>query len=144
MVKPAVLTAFWNGHKKFKKNQKIGKPSHCVIIYDQFSRKNYKLVIRKLFLKSVLKNELSCMKIHGFQAKWSILWPHSWHSLFKWSHIVHKGAYWNGKQCCLRKFSFSLDEKTIFHFSSAQKKVFLWRTSEIIDAKLDQIIFLKY
>ena len=27
-----------------------------------------------------------------FQAKWSILWPHSWHSLFKWSHIVHKGA----------------------------------------------------
>ena len=32
--------------KKFKKNQKIGKPSHCVIIYDQVSGKNNKLVIR--------------------------------------------------------------------------------------------------
>ena len=65
------------------------------------------------------------MKIHGFQAKWSILWPHSWHSLFKWSHIVHKCAYWNGKQCCLRKFSFSLDEKFIFHFFlSAQNEHF--------------------
>ena len=84
------------------------------------------------------------MEINGFQAKWSILWPHPWHSLFKWSHIVHKGAYWNSKQCCLRKFSFSLDEKTIFHFSSAQKELFLWRTFQIIVAKLDQIIFIKY
>ena len=69
MVKPAVLTTFSNGHKKFKKIQKIGKPSHCVIICDQVSRKNNKLVIGKLFLKSVLRNELSCVKIHGFQAK---------------------------------------------------------------------------
>ena len=144
MVKPAVLTAFWNGHKKFKKNSKNGKPSHCVIICDQVSRKNNKLVIQRLFLKNVLRNELLCAKIHGFQAKWSILWPHSWHSLFKWSHIVYKGAYWNSKQCCLKKFSFSLDGKTIFHFSSAQKEVFLWRTYQIIVAKLYQIIFLKY
>ena len=48
-VIPAVLTAFWNGHKKFKKNQKIGKPSHCVIICGQVPRKNNKLVIRQLF-----------------------------------------------------------------------------------------------
>ena len=144
MVIPAILTAFWNAHKSFKKKQKIGKPSHCAIICGQVPRKNNKLVIRQLFLKSVLRNELSSVEINGFQAKWSILWPHSWHSLFKWSHIMHKGAYWNGKQCCLRKFSFSLDEKTIFHFSSAQKEVFLWRTSQIIVAKLDQIIFLKY
>ena len=84
------------------------------------------------------------MKIHGFQAKWSILWPHSWHSLFKWSHIGHKGAYWNGKQCFLRKFSFSLDEKTIFPFLSAWNEFFLWRTYQIIIVKLGQIIFLKY
>ena len=46
-VKPAVLTAFSNRHKKFKKNnKKIQKPSHCVIICDQVSRKNNKLVIR--------------------------------------------------------------------------------------------------
>ena len=57
---------------------------------------------------------------------------------------MHKGAYWNGKQCCQRKFSFSLDEKTIFHFSSAQKEGFLSRTSQIIVAKLDQLNFLKY
>ena len=47
-----------------------------------------------------------------------------WHSSFKLSHIVHKGAYWNDKQCCLRKFSFSLDEKSIFHILSAQYEVF--------------------
>ena len=84
------------------------------------------------------------MKIHGFQAKWSILWPHSWHSLFKWSHIVHKCASWNSKQCCLREFSFSFHGKFIFHFPSACNEVFLWRTSLIIVAKLDQINFIKY
>ena len=61
--------------------------------------------------KSVLRNEQSCMKIHGFQGKWPMLWQHSWHSLFKWSLIVHKGAYWNDKQCCLRMFSLSLHKK---------------------------------
>ena len=105
--------------------------------------KNNKLVIRKLFLKSVLKNELSCMKIHGFQAKWSILWPHSWHSLFKWSHIVHNGAYWNSKQCFLREFSFSLNGKFNFHFPSARIEFFLWRACHIFVAKLDQNIFSK-
>ena len=84
------------------------------------------------------------MKIHGFQAKWSILWPHSWHSLFKWSHILHKGASWNSKQRCLRKFSFCLHGKFIFHFSSARNEVFLWRTYHIFVAKLYQINFLKY
>ena len=79
-----------------------------------------------------------------FQAKWSILWPHSWHSLFKWSHIVHKGASWNSKQCCQREFSFSLHGKFIFHFSSAQKEVFLWRNYQIIVAKLNLINFIKY
>ena len=84
------------------------------------------------------------MKIHGFQAKWSILWPHSGHSFFKWSHIVHKGASWNYKQCFLREVSFSLHGKFIFHFSSAQKEGFLWGTSQIIVAKLYQINFIKY
>ena len=84
------------------------------------------------------------MKIHGFQAKWSILWPHSWHSLFKWSHIVHKGASWNSKQCCPREFSFSLHGKFIFHFPSARNEFFLWRTYNIFIAKLYQINFLKY
>ena len=84
------------------------------------------------------------MNIHGFQSKWSILWPHSWYSLFKWPHIVHKGASWNDKQCCLRKFSFFLDEKFIFHFFECPKWVFLWRTYNIFVAKLYQINFLKY
>ncbi len=141
---PVVSTAFWNGHEKFKKNQKNGKYLHCVIICDKVTRKNNKLVMRQLFLKSVPRNGLSCVKMHGFQDKWWILWLHSWHSLLKWYNIMHKGAYWNGKQCCLRKFSFSLDEKTIFNFPSARKEVFLWRNYQIIVAKLDQIIFLKY
>ena len=125
MVIPAILSAFWNMHKKFKKNQKIGKPSHWVFICGKVSRKNNKLVIQKLFWKCVLRNELSCVKIHGFQAKWSILWPHSWHSLFKWPHIVHKGASWNSKQCCLSEFSFSLHGKFIFHFLSAWNEFFV-------------------
>ena len=141
---PAVSTAFWNGHEKFKKNQKNGKPSHRIIICDKITTKNNNLVIRQLFLKSVLRNGLSYVKIHGFQAKWSILWPHSWHSLFKWSHIVHEGASWNGKQCCLRKFSLTLHKRAIFHFPSAWNEFFLWRTYHIFVAKLDQINFLKY
>ena len=82
--------------------------------------------------------------IINFQAKWSILWPHSWHSLFKWSYIVHKGASWNSKQCCLREFSFSVHGKFIFHFPSAWNEFSLWRTYHIFVEKLDQINFLKY
>ena len=137
------MTAFWNGHKKFKENQKFGKPSHCVIICDQVSRKNNKLVTRKFFLKSVLGNELSCVRIHGFQAKWSILWPHSRHSLFKWPHIVQKGASWNDKQCCLRTFSFSLDEKFIFHFLNAQNEFFCVKGVPYICWKIGQNQFYK-
>ena len=84
------------------------------------------------------------MEINGIQAKWSILWPHSWHSLLKWSHIVHKGAYWNAKQCSLRKFSFSLNEKNHFSFFESPKWGFLWRTYHIFVAKWDQINFIKY
>ena len=140
---PAILTAFWNGHKNSKENKKL-ENLRIVFTCDQVTRKNNKLVIRQFFWKSVLRNELSCVKIHGFQAKWSILWPHSWHNFFKWSHIVHKGAYWNDKQCWLQKFSFSLDEKFIFHFLSARKQIFLWRAYHIFVAKLYQINFLKY
>ena len=139
MVIPTVLTTFWNRHKKFKKNQKNGKPSYCVIICDLVSRKNKKLGMRKIFLKCVLRNELSCMKIHGFHGKWPIVWPHSWHSLFKWYHIVHNGASWNGKQFVKRGFSFSLHEKIIFHFSSAKNR-FFWRTYQIFVAKLHSTI----
>ena len=132
---PAILTAFWNGHKNSKENKKL-ENLRIVFTCDQVTRKNNKLVIRQFFWKSVLRNELSCVKIHGFQVKWSILLPHSWHSLFKWSHIVHKVATWNGKQCCLREFLFSLHGKFIFHFSSARNEVFLWRTCHIFVAKL--------
>ena len=138
------MTAFWNGHKKLKKIEKKWKTfASCHCMWPS-SQKNNKLVIRKLFLESVLRNELASMKIHGFQAKWSILWRHSWHSLFKWSHIVHKGASWNGKKCCQRKFSFSLHRKFIFHFSNAPNEGFLWRNYQIIVAKMYQINFIKY
>ena len=121
---PAVLTAFWNGHEKLKKSKNWKTFALCHYMWPNCQKNNNKLVIQQFFKKSVLRNELSSVKIHGFQAKWSILWPHSWHSLFKWSHIVQKGASWNGKQCCLREFSFFLNEKSIFHFSSAQNEFF--------------------
>ena len=66
---PAVLTVFWIKHKKFKKNQKNVKPSHCVMSCDVVSRKNNKLAILQIFLKSVLTNDLSCSKFHELQGK---------------------------------------------------------------------------
>ena len=112
----AVLTAFWNRHKKFKQNQKNGKPSHCVIICDLVSSKNNKLGIRQIFQKSVLRNEVSCMKIQSFRARRPMLWRNSRHRFSRWSHILHKRAAWNSKQChaegsfdflCIKK-SFSI------------------------------------
>ena len=48
MLYPAELQAQKN-RLAFKKKQKIGTPSHGVIIYDQVTRKNNKLVIRQFF-----------------------------------------------------------------------------------------------
>ena len=45
------------------------KPSHCVMLCDLFSRKNNKLAILQIFLKSVLTNDLSCWKFHELQDK---------------------------------------------------------------------------
>jgi hypothetical protein len=46
---PAVLTAFWNGHEKFKK--KIGKPSHCVIYVTKLPGKIINLQYSNYFKK---------------------------------------------------------------------------------------------
>jgi hypothetical protein len=70
-VTPTVLAAFWIGHKKFKKNQKNTNPSRCVILCDLVASKNNKLEILQTFWKSVHKKELSCIKFHGFQARWA-------------------------------------------------------------------------
>ena len=113
-----------------KKNQIISKTSRCVIICDLVSRKKYKHEIKQIFLKSVHINELSCMKIHTFQAKWRMLWPHSWYSLIKYAHIRHMRVSWNREQCCRRNFSFSFHEKIIFQFPSAKNGVFLWKENE--------------
>ena len=45
------------------------KPSHCVILCDLVSRKNNKLTILQIFLKSGLTNDLSCSKFHELQGK---------------------------------------------------------------------------
>ena len=68
---------------KFKKTENNRKLSHCVILCDMVSRKNYKLGIIQIYWKCVIRNELSCMKIHVFQAKWPLLWPRSLYSLLK-------------------------------------------------------------
>ena len=130
MVMSAVLTVYWNRHTKFEKNQINGKPSRRVMICDLVSTKKYKLGIRQFSWKSVLRNELSSMKIHGFRAKWRMLWPHSWHSLFKYAHIGHKRVSWNREQCCRRKFLFFLHKKIIFYFLSAKNGLFCEATTE--------------
>jgi hypothetical protein len=70
-VTPADLAAFWNRHKKFKKNQKNIKPLLSFMLCDLVARKNNKLGILQTFWKSVHTKELSCMKFHGFQARWA-------------------------------------------------------------------------
>ena len=45
------------------------KPSHCVMLCDLVSRKNNKLTILQLFLKSLLTNDLSCLKFHELHGK---------------------------------------------------------------------------
>ena len=45
------------------------KPSHCVMLCDLVSRKNNKLAILQIFLKSVLTNDLSCSKFHELHGK---------------------------------------------------------------------------
>ena len=124
MVMSAIVTVFWNRHPKFKKIQINGKPSPCVTICVLVSIQNNKLGIRILFLRSVLRNELSSTKIHSFEAKWRMLLPHSLHSLFKCSHIGHKRSSWNHEQCCRIKFSFSFHKKIIFHFPNAKSGFF--------------------
>ena len=138
---PAVLTAFWNGHKKVKKNKKLGNLRIVSSYVAKFLGKITNFLYGNYFKKVFSETSYHVWRSMAFKPNDQSYWPRSWHSFFKWSHIVHKGAYWNGKQCCLRKFSFSLDEKNIFHFSSARKEVFLWRNYQIIVAKLDQIIF---
>ena len=126
----SILTAFWNRHKELKKNQNKGNPSQCFIICDLVSRENNKLGIGQISWKSVLINELSWTKIHDFQAKWRMLWWHSWHSLFKYVHIIHKRASWNGEHCCRRKFSLSLNKKILFYFLSAEYGLFFEGTNK--------------
>src|SRR3954471_4054936 len=76
-------------------------------------------------LKKSSQNGLSSMKVHGFQAKWPMLVLISKDSFTKLCHIFHMCVYLNGQQVLQRKFSFSLHEKFIFHFPSAESRVFL-------------------
>ena len=138
----AVFTVYWNRHTKFKKNQINGKPSRGVMICDLVSTKKYRLVIQKLYWKSVLRNELSSMKIHVFQAKWRMLWPHSWNSLLKCAHIRHRHTSWNHEQCFWIKFSFSVHKKIIYHIPSEKMGYFLKQVPKIC-GKLGEIHFLK-
>ena len=110
--------------KKSKKNQNDVRPSRCVLICVIVSIENNKLGIRQLYRKCVHINELSSTKIHVFRSKWRVLWPHSWHSLFKCAHIIHQHASCKYGQCWRRKFSFSLDKKTIFYFPSVKNGFF--------------------
>ena len=124
---PAVLTFFWNRHRKFQKIQKNSKWcktfAWCHYICPSI-HKNNKLGIRQFNWKGVHRNELSSTKILGFRSKWRVLWPHPWHSLFKCAHILHKHASWKHEQCWRRKFSFSFHKKTIFHFPSVKNRFF--------------------
>ena len=109
---------------KFTKIQNGVRPSRGVIIYALVSTKNNILGIPKFCWKCFQRSELSPTNILGFRAKWRVFWPHPWHSLLKCAHIPHKHASWKHGQCLRRKFSYLLEKKTIFHFSSAKNGFF--------------------
>jgi hypothetical protein len=143
MVTPTVLAAFWNRHKKFKNNQKYSNPSCYVMLCDLVANKNNKLEISKTFWKSVHKKELSCMKFHGFQAKWAS-YAHN-HGIvcsndpilctcvpLGMANIVH-----------FRCFAF-LGIKSSFFIFLAQKMAFLWSTYQNYVSKIYLDNFRKY
>ena len=126
----SVFIAFWNRHKELKKT-KNGNPSQCVIICDLVLRKNKKLIIRQIPWKSVLRNKLPRTKIHDFQAKWRMLWWHSWHSLFKYVHIIHKRASWNGDNVAEESFYFLWTKKSFFIFRVSKMGCFVKQLPKI-------------
>ena len=67
---------------QIKKNQKNGRPLRHIIKCYLPTSKNTKLAIRMFSWKSVLKNDLPRTKIHAFQAKLAMIWPHPMNSFW--------------------------------------------------------------
>ena len=74
-------TVFENTVKNSKKSKKWEtSASHHQMCLP--TSKNTKLAIRMFSWKSVLKNDLPWTKIHGFQAKLAMIWPHPMNSFW--------------------------------------------------------------
>ena len=67
---------------KNSKKSKNGRPPRHIIKCGLPTRKNTKLAISVFSWKSVLKNDLPRTKIHAFQAKLAMIWPHPLNSFW--------------------------------------------------------------
>ena len=67
---------------KNSKKSKNGRPSRHIIKCGLPTSKNTTLAIPAFSWKSVLKNDLPWTKIHGFQAKLAMIWPHPLNSFW--------------------------------------------------------------
>jgi hypothetical protein len=140
---PAVLDAFWNRHKKFKKNQKNIKPSRCVLLCDLVSRKNNKLGILQTVWKSVHKNSYLIRSFISFQARW-ISFGHNHGIVYSNDPVlctcVHLGMV---NKVALGSFNFLRTKNSFFIFLML-KMGFLWSTYQKNVPKIDHHNFKWY
>ena len=108
--------------KKIKKNI---KPSHCVMLCDIVSIKNYKLGISWFFRKGVLINELSCMKCIGFQGK-SPCYGHN-HGIVCLNDAIlcTRVRLQMANKCYTRIFPTLMEENSFFIFWGPEGEIFV-------------------
>jgi hypothetical protein len=131
VVTPAVLVAFWNRHKKFKKNLKNTNPSRCVMLCDLVPMKNNKLWILQLFWKSVHKKELSRTKLYGFKAKWAS-YGHN-HGIVCSTDPISCICVYIGmtNNVDLGSFNFRCTKKSVFIFLAQKLSFFVKRLPKV-------------
>ena len=94
------------------------------MLCDLVSRKNKKLTILQLFLKSLLTNDLSCSKFHELHGK-CLCYGHI-HGIVCLNEPIlctHIRLY-VANNVATESFPLVFHEKTIFHFLNAGKVVF--------------------
>jgi hypothetical protein len=106
-----------------------------MMLCDLFARKNNKLGLSQIFLKNLPMNELTCMKFHGFQAKWA-RYDHN-HGIVFSNNITLCIVCDLESQTMLLKGVFFYLHKKSFSIFLAPKMGFLWSTYQKYIAKME-------
>jgi hypothetical protein len=122
---------FWPHFESTIRNSKKMKPSHCVMLCDLVWKKINKLGLSQILYKILLRNELPCIELHGFKAKWARSWPKSWHSMFNWPHIVHV-CLLGWQTMFILGVSFSAHKKFVFYFPNVKNGFFCETTTKYL------------